>query len=78
MMTGQILGGSSPVTAIKYQIMIMIAIFVGCTLNLFLSILLSNRMMFDTYSNLKDIGITSAKRIGGYFRLSSQLIPQEK
>ena len=61
MMTGQILGGSSPVTAIKYQIMIMIAIFVGCTLNLFLSILLSNRMMFDTYSNLKDIGITSAK-----------------
>ena len=53
MMTGQILGGSSPVTAIKYQIMIMIAIFVGCTINLFLSILFSNRFIFDTYSNLK-------------------------
>ena len=38
MMTGQILGGSSPVIAIKYQIMIMLAIFVGCTINLVVSI----------------------------------------
>ncbi len=53
MMTGQILGGSPPSTAIKYQIMIMIAIFVGCTINLFLSILFSNRFIFDAYSNLK-------------------------
>lgn len=53
MMTGQILGGSPPTTAIKYQIMIMIAIFVGCTINLFLSILFSNRFIFDAYSNLK-------------------------
>lgn len=52
MMTGQILGGSPPSTAIKYQIMIMIAIFVGCTINLFLSIMLSNKFLFDSYSNL--------------------------
>lgn len=55
MMTGQILGGSSPVTAIKYQIMIMIAIFVGSTLNLFLSILFSNKIIFDKYDNLIDL-----------------------
>lgn len=53
MMTGQILGGSSPATAIKYQIMIMLAIFVGCTLNLFLSIILSNRSVFNGYHNFK-------------------------
>lgn len=39
MMTGQILGGASPAVAIKYQIMIMLAIFTGCTLTLLLSIL---------------------------------------
>ena len=53
MMTGQILGGNSPVVAIKYQIMIMLAIFVGCTINLFLSIILSNRFVFDGYGRLK-------------------------
>ena len=59
MMTGQILGGSSPVTAIKYQIMIMLAIFVGCTINLFLSIIFSNRFVFDGYGNLKKKMLTS-------------------
>lgn len=54
MMTGQILGGSSPEVAIKYQILIMIAIFVGCTLNLVLSILISNRFIFDKYGRTKD------------------------
>ena len=53
MMTGQILGGSSPVIAIKYQIMIMLAIFAGCTINLFLSIIFSNRFVFDGYGKLK-------------------------
>jgi putative ABC transport system permease protein len=53
MMTGQILGGSSPVIAIKYQIMIMLAIFAGCTINLFLSIIFSNRFVFDGYKRLK-------------------------
>ncbi len=54
MMTGQILGGSSPAVAIKYQVMIMVAIFVGCALNIFLSIIFSNRFIFNEYGNLKD------------------------
>lgn len=52
MMTGQILGGSSPVTAIKYQIMIMIAILSGAALTLLLSIIFSSRNMFDDYGNI--------------------------
>jgi putative ABC transport system permease protein len=53
MMTGQILGGASPIVAIKYQVMIMIAIFVGCTITLILSILFSTRFVFDDYGNVK-------------------------
>ena len=45
MMTGQILGGASPAVAIKYQIMIMLAIFTGCTLTLLLSILFVRKKM---------------------------------
>jgi putative ABC transport system permease protein len=55
MMTGQILGGSSPVTAIKYQVMIMIAIFAGCTMMLILSILFSNFFVFDNYENIRPL-----------------------
>lgn len=46
MMTGQILSGSSPMTAIKYQIMIMLAIFSGTILSVYLGIKLSNRSVF--------------------------------
>ncbi|MDD4236111.1 MAG: ABC transporter permease [Bacteroidales bacterium] len=53
MMTGQILGGASPATAIKYQIMIMIAIFVGCTLSLMMSLWYSNIKIFDKYGNIE-------------------------
>ncbi|WP_196893803.1 ABC transporter permease [Aureivirga marina] len=53
MMTGQILGGVDPSIAIKYQFLIMIAIFVGCTMNLFLSIILANKNAFDSYDNFK-------------------------
>lgn len=53
MMTGQILGGSPPGIAIKYQIMIMLAIFIGCSTNLFLSIIFSNLFVFDGYGKLK-------------------------
>ncbi len=38
MMTGQILGGSNPLTAIKYQFLIMIAIFTGSVLTVAVSI----------------------------------------
>lgn len=53
MMTGQILGGASPAIAIKYQIMIMTAIFAGCTMILIMSILYSNIFLFDPYDNIK-------------------------
>lgn len=46
MMTGQILSGSSPMTAIMYQIIIMAAIFSGTILSVFLGIKLSNRYVF--------------------------------
>jgi len=62
MMTGQILGGSTPAVAIKYQVMIMVAIFVGCTLNIFLSILFSNRFIFDAYGNFKQNLIHQKKK----------------
>ena len=61
MMTGQILGGSSPVVAIKYQILIMIAIFVGCSFNLMVSIIMSNRFVFDSYGKFKP-GIFATKK----------------
>jgi putative ABC transport system permease protein len=47
MMTGQILGGSDPMTAIKYQILIVIAIFAGSVINGVLAINLSKSMVFD-------------------------------
>ena len=46
MMTGQILSGSSPMTAIKYQIMIMLAIFSGTVLSVWLCIRLSHYTAF--------------------------------
>lgn len=53
MMTGQILGGSNPNIAIKYQIMLLITIFSSATLNVVLAIFFSNRISFDKYNNLK-------------------------
>lgn len=53
MMTGQILGGSSPNLAIKYQIMIMITIFASGVLSVFLTIFFSDKFAFDSYKNLK-------------------------
>ncbi|MGM0547350.1 MAG: ABC transporter permease [Bacteroidota bacterium] len=46
MMTGQILSGSSPIIAIKYQIMIMVAIFSGTVLSVYLGILFTNYFVF--------------------------------
>jgi len=47
MMTGQILSGSSPLIAIRYQIMIMIAIFSGSIMTVFFAIKLMNPAVFD-------------------------------
>ena len=53
MMTGQILGGSSPTVAIKYQIMLMITIFVSSIMTVVLTIFISNRFIFDSFHNLR-------------------------
>jgi putative ABC transport system permease protein len=53
MMTGQILGGSSPATAIKYQMAIMVVIFVAVTLSVSLTVLFTVRSSFDPYGILR-------------------------
>jgi len=53
MMTGQILGGISPLVAIKYQIVIMIAIFVATTIAINLTILLTLRTCFTKFGVLR-------------------------
>jgi putative ABC transport system permease protein len=54
MMTGQIIGGSSPDTAIRYQLAIMVAIFVCITLSVVLTLLFSVRRSFDGFGNLRE------------------------
>lgn len=53
MMTGVILGGADPMTAIQYQIAIMIAIFTGTGITILLGILLTRRVGFDDFGMLK-------------------------
>jgi len=52
MMTGVILGGGNPMTAIKYQIAIMIAIFTGTALTVILAIRLTSLKNFTTQGTL--------------------------
>jgi putative ABC transport system permease protein len=54
MMTGQILGGSSPIVAIKYQIAIMVCIFVVMALSAMLNLILTQRVAFDHYDRLRE------------------------
>jgi len=53
MMTGQILGGSDPIVAIKYQIMIVIAIFVGSVITVFTTLYLSKYFVFDNWKRFR-------------------------
>ncbi|MDZ4183213.1 MAG: ABC transporter permease [Candidatus Cloacimonadaceae bacterium] len=55
MMTGQILGGASPLVAIKYQLMIMISIFTGVALTDFLAIRLYLSGRFDRFALPKNV-----------------------
>ena len=55
MMTGQILGGSSPAVAVKYQIMLMIMVFSSSIFSVFLSIYFADNKVFDDFDNLKKI-----------------------
>ncbi len=53
MMTGVILGGNDPLTAIGYQIAIMLSIFTGTSITVILAILFSARSAFNAYGMLK-------------------------
>lgn len=54
MMTGVILGGNAPMTAVKYQIAIMLAIFSGTAITVVLGILLTVRQSFTPLGTLCD------------------------
>ncbi|EGQ7759416.1 ABC transporter permease [Vibrio vulnificus] len=53
MMTGQILGGASPMVAIKYQLIIMIAIFVTLTLSVAITLELALHRCLDRNGQVK-------------------------
>ncbi len=52
MMTGQILGGTDPSIAIKYQIIISLTILIAASLSIYITIRLSNLIVFDSFGNL--------------------------
>lgn len=54
-MSGQILGGSSPNVAIKYQMMIMVITFTASMLSLMITASLASRRSFDAYGKLLDV-----------------------
>ena len=56
-MIGQILGGSSPNVAIKYQIMIIIITITASMLSLMITVWLSNLKSFDAFGQLKQVMI---------------------
>ena len=53
MMTGQILSGQSPLIAVKYQLAVMVAIFIAQYVSMHLTLWLSIRRGFDGYDMLK-------------------------
>lgn len=54
MMTGQILGGSEPLLAVKYQIAIMICIFTSTTMACIINLKLSLAIAFNAFDVLRD------------------------
>ena len=53
MMTGQILAGTAPVEAVKYQILIMFLIAAGTGLGTLASVNLMSRRLFDDRQRLR-------------------------
>jgi putative ABC transport system permease protein len=53
MMTGQILAGSPPLEAVRYQIMIMFLISAGCGFGTILAVWLGGRRLFDNRDRLR-------------------------
>lgn len=60
-MIGQILGGSSPNVAIKYQMMIMVITFTASMLSLMITISLASRKSFDEYGRILQVTRESQK-----------------
>lgn len=54
-MIGQILGGSTPNVAIKYQIMIVVITMSASMISLMISIRLSSKRAFDGYGRMKQV-----------------------
>lgn len=54
-MIGQILGGSAPGVAIKYQMMIVVITFAASMLSIMITVWLANRRSFDAYGRLLDV-----------------------
>ncbi|MGB7997230.1 MAG: ABC transporter permease [Photobacterium halotolerans] len=52
MMTGQILGGTAPVLAVKYQLAIMIAILVAVSVSVAVTLGMMSRFAFNRYGQL--------------------------
>jgi putative ABC transport system permease protein len=53
MMTGQILGGSAPIDAVKYQILIMFLITASTGFGVMLALVMSSRRLFDERHRLR-------------------------
>jgi len=53
MMTGQILSGTNPIVAVKYQLSIMVVIFTSVIFSSLLVILFSYKIFFDKYGKIK-------------------------
>jgi len=54
MMTGQLLGGSDPIEAVKYQILILLAIFTSASFSVFLNLYYSKKIIFDRFGRVKE------------------------
>ena len=54
-MIGQILGGSAPDVAVKYQMMIVVITMSASMLSLILALWLSTRNAFDAFGRLKQV-----------------------
>ena len=61
MMTGQILSGTAPVEAVKYQILIMFMIASGTGLGTLLAIIIGSRRLFDERHRLRLDHLAPAK-----------------
>lgn len=61
-MIGQILGGSTPDVAIKYQMMIMVITFTASMLSLIITLSMASRKSFDVYGRLLSVTVDKKSR----------------